>query len=161
MHVAATGESDGYYADYAARRPQCLARALAEGFAYQGEHSALREVVRGAKSAHLPPRHSSTSSRITIRSAIAPSASGSPARRRRRRFAPSPPFYLLLRRPLLFMGEEGGVSPFLFFCDFAGDLANAVREGRRPNLPASRRFNTRARANSRSAVRGELSGQQA
>ena len=38
--------------------------------------------------------------------------------------APSP--------PLLFMGEEvGATMPFLFFCDFTGDLANAVREGRR------------------------------
>ena len=30
------------------------------------------------------------------------------------------------------MGEEFGAdSPFLFFCDFGGDLADAVREGRR------------------------------
>jgi 1,4-alpha-glucan branching enzyme len=37
--------------------------------------------------------------------------------------APSP--------PLLFMGEEfGAKTPFLFFCDFEGDLARAVREGR-------------------------------
>jgi 1,4-alpha-glucan branching enzyme len=34
--------------------------------------------------------------------------------------------------PLLFMGEEFGASaPFQFFCDFHGDLARAVREGRR------------------------------
>lgn len=33
--------------------------------------------------------------------------------------------------PLLFMGEEYGESrPFLFFTDFHGDLARAVREGR-------------------------------
>ncbi len=33
--------------------------------------------------------------------------------------------------PLLFMGEEYGESnPFLFFTDFHGDLAKAVREGR-------------------------------
>ncbi len=32
---------------------------------------------------------------------------------------------------LLFMGEEyGGSRPFLFFTDFHGDLARAVREGR-------------------------------
>ncbi len=34
--------------------------------------------------------------------------------------------------PLLFMGEEwGSTRPFPFFCDFQGDLAEAVRKGRR------------------------------
>jgi 1,4-alpha-glucan branching enzyme len=34
--------------------------------------------------------------------------------------------------PMLFMGEEfGSKAPFLFFCDFQGDLADAVRKGRR------------------------------
>ena len=34
--------------------------------------------------------------------------------------------------PMLFMGEEwGSKAPFPFFCDFAGDLADAVRAGRR------------------------------
>jgi maltooligosyltrehalose trehalohydrolase len=34
--------------------------------------------------------------------------------------------------PLLFMDEEyGSTQPFLFFTDYTGDLANAVREGRR------------------------------
>jgi maltooligosyltrehalose trehalohydrolase len=33
---------------------------------------------------------------------------------------------------MLFMGEEwGSKQPFPFFCDFKGDLANAVRAGRR------------------------------
>ena len=34
--------------------------------------------------------------------------------------------------PLLFMGEEFAASqPFLYFCDFGAELADAVREGRR------------------------------
>ena len=34
--------------------------------------------------------------------------------------------------PMLFMGEEwGSKAPFPFFCDFKGDLADAVRQGRR------------------------------
>ena len=34
--------------------------------------------------------------------------------------------------PMLFMGEEwGSKAPFPFFCDFQGDLAEAVRKGRR------------------------------
>jgi maltooligosyltrehalose trehalohydrolase len=33
---------------------------------------------------------------------------------------------------MLFMGDEwGSKAPFPFFCDFKGDLADAVREGRR------------------------------
>jgi 1,4-alpha-glucan branching enzyme len=33
--------------------------------------------------------------------------------------------------PMLFMGEEwGSTAPFPFFCDFQGDLADAVRKGR-------------------------------
>jgi maltooligosyltrehalose trehalohydrolase len=41
--------------------------------------------------------------------------------------------YLLLPQvPMLFMGEEwGAAQPFPFFCDFAGELAEAVRTGRR------------------------------
>ncbi|MDU3128912.1 MAG: DUF3459 domain-containing protein, partial [Bradyrhizobium sp.] len=34
--------------------------------------------------------------------------------------------------PMLYMGEEwGSKQPFPFFCDFQGDLAHAVRKGRR------------------------------
>ena len=33
---------------------------------------------------------------------------------------------------MLFMGEEwGATQPFLFFCDYHGELADAVRKGRR------------------------------
>ena len=41
--------------------------------------------------------------------------------------------YLLLPQiPMIFMGEEWGAEePFLFFCDFSGDHAEAVRDGRR------------------------------
>ncbi len=44
-----------------------------------------------------------------------------------------PAVYLLLPQiPMLFMGEEWSASqPFPFFCDFSGDLAEAVRKGRR------------------------------
>src|SRR5690606_34606317 len=52
-------------------------------------------------------------------------------------------------RPLLFMGEEwAAAEPFLFVCDFHGELADAVREGRRSELakfPAFRDQETRAR----------------
>jgi maltooligosyltrehalose trehalohydrolase len=40
--------------------------------------------------------------------------------------------------PLLFMGEEWGCTqPFPFFCDFHGDLAQAVRKGRREEFKSA------------------------
>jgi 1,4-alpha-glucan branching enzyme len=43
--------------------------------------------------------------------------------------------------PMLFMGEEFAArTPFLFFCDFEGELARAVREGRRKEFAHFERF---------------------
>jgi 1,4-alpha-glucan branching enzyme len=43
--------------------------------------------------------------------------------------------------PMLFMGEEyGETAPFLYFCDFHGELADAVREGRRREFSAFPEF---------------------
>jgi 1,4-alpha-glucan branching enzyme len=45
--------------------------------------------------------------------------------------------------PLIFMGEEfGASSPFLFFCDFHGDLAAAVTNGRRSEFARFAKFNS-------------------
>jgi 1,4-alpha-glucan branching enzyme len=42
---------------------------------------------------------------------------------------------------MLFMGEEwSAAEPFPFFCDFAGDLAEAVREGRRQEFARFAQF---------------------
>jgi 1,4-alpha-glucan branching enzyme len=50
---------------------------------------------------------------------------------------------------MLFMGEEwGSAQPFPFFCDFDGDLAEAVRQGRRDEFARFPEFKdeaTRAR----------------
>jgi 1,4-alpha-glucan branching enzyme len=43
--------------------------------------------------------------------------------------------------PLLFMGEEwGAIEPFCFFTDFEGELADAVRHGRRNEFSRFRDF---------------------
>ena len=78
LHVLATGETDGYYADYAGDPVTMLGRALAEGFVYQGEASPYRGgAARGERSAApAAARHSSRSRRTTTRSATAHSASG-------------------------------------------------------------------------------------
>jgi malto-oligosyltrehalose trehalohydrolase len=132
-HVLATGERDGYYVDYAQRPVAMLARALAEGFIYQGEYSTFRERPRGHPSAHLPPlafvdclqNHDQVGNRA-FGERIGALAS---APRLRTLYA-----MLLLAPsiPLLFMGEEwSAATPFQFFCDFSGELGQAVREGRR------------------------------
>ena len=45
--------------------------------------------------------------------------------------------------PLLFMGEESATTtPFLFFCDWEGELARGTRDGRRKEFSAFRAFST-------------------
>ncbi|MEW6257490.1 MAG: malto-oligosyltrehalose trehalohydrolase [Pseudomonadota bacterium] len=132
LHVAASGESAGYYADYAGDTG-LLARALAEGFAFQGEVMPYRGSARGEPSAHLPP--SAFVSFIQNHDQVGNRAFGD----RITAFAPASAvraiaaIYLLAPQiPMLFMGEEwGAAQPFPFFCDFGSDLADAVRTGRR------------------------------
>ena len=131
LHVAATHEMSGYYAAYG--RTELLGRALAEGFAYQGEMMAYRNAPRGGPSAGLPP--TAFVSLIQNHDQIGNRAFGE----RLNALAPAEAIralasvYLLAPQiPMLFMGEEwGAAQPFLFFCDFGGKLADAVRQGRR------------------------------
>jgi maltooligosyltrehalose trehalohydrolase len=132
LHTAATGELAGYYAEYRGDDVK-LGRALAEGFAFQGEHMAFRNSPRGEPSADLPP--SAFVAFIQNHDQIGNRAFGE----RLTEIAPVDALraiaavYLLLPQiPMLFMGEEWAASqPFPFFCDFHGELAQAVREGRR------------------------------
>jgi maltooligosyltrehalose trehalohydrolase len=133
-HVLVTGETDGYYADYADDAVLQFGRALAQGFVYQGQPSPFRDgEPRGEPSAQLPlaafvsflqthdqvgnrafgDRISALADPVLLRAAYA---------------------CLLLspHAPMLFMGEEYGAStPFLYFCDFGPELASAVTAGRR------------------------------
>jgi maltooligosyltrehalose trehalohydrolase len=132
LHVAATGETAGYYSEYAGDTKK-LGRALAEGFAFQGEMMDYRGSPRGEPSADLPPsafvafiqNHDQIGNRAFGErlSAIAPHE----ALR-----AIAAITLLSPQIPMLFMGEEWAASkPFPFFCDFEGELSDAVREGRR------------------------------
>ena len=56
-HVAITGQSDGYYSDYAEKTIALVGRTMTEGFAYQGDPSRFRNgETRGTPSAHPPAR---------------------------------------------------------------------------------------------------------
>jgi len=135
-HVLLTGENAAYYADYVERPVAGLGRALAEGFVYQGEISAYRGRPRGEPSAHLPPtafvnflqNHDQIGNRgFGDRLTQLSDPAGLRAMMAILLLAPA--------IPMLFMGEEhGAAEPFLFFVDFEGELAEAVRKGRRREL---------------------------
>ena len=134
LHVLLTGETDTYYADFADRPAERLARCLAEGFIYQGEGSPNHDGrPRGTPSAHLPPTR--FVSFLQNHDQIGNRALGQrltqladPAK-----LAAATVLWALGPQiPLLFMGDaDGSESPFLFFTDFHDELADAVREGRR------------------------------
>lgn len=134
LHVLLTGESQGYYADYADDPGGHFARILAEGLAYQGERSGHRGGMRrGEPSARLPSaafvsflqNHDQVGNRPHgERIASLVSAEALRAGTAILLLSPAP--------PLLFMGEEwASVQPFHYYCDFEPDLAQKVREGRR------------------------------
>ncbi|MDX1431099.1 MAG: malto-oligosyltrehalose trehalohydrolase [Gammaproteobacteria bacterium] len=134
LHVLATGERDGYYADYADAPARHLGRCLAEGFAYQGERSAHRGGrARGEPSAHLPATAfvGFLQNHDQIGNRALGERIGALAGKRAVRAAHAV-VLLAPSIPLLFMGEElDAPEPFLFFCDFEPELAAAVRRGRR------------------------------
>jgi maltooligosyltrehalose trehalohydrolase len=143
MHVASTKESDGYYSDYADHPIRHLGRCLTEGFGYQHEPSPYRGgKLRGEPCEDLPPtcfisflqNHDQVGNRAAgdrITAIADPRAVRAMAA-----------IYLLSPEPpMVFMGEEFAAStPFLFFCDFGKDLAQAVTEGRRNEFARFARF---------------------
>lgn len=134
VHVLATGERDGYYADYADDPVCSLALSLAEGFIYQGQPSAFRNGERrGEPSTRLPSQafvsflqtHDQVGNRAFGERIH---ALGDPVRVR----AAMACLLLSPHVPMLFMGDEFAAStPFLYFCDFGPELAEAVSNGRR------------------------------
>jgi maltooligosyltrehalose trehalohydrolase len=139
-HVLLTGERRGYYQDYAPDPRPHLARVLSAGFAYQGETSPHRDGRRrGETSGTLSPtafvdflqNHDQIGNR--------PLGDRLTAQADETALAAALAITLLAPSvPLLFMGEEwGSTRPFPFFCDFHGDLAQAVRNGRREEFKAA------------------------
>jgi maltooligosyltrehalose trehalohydrolase len=133
LHVLLTGETRGHYQDY--ERPgEQLLRALTQGFVYQGETSRYRDGrPRGERSAELPAE--AFVSFLQNHDQIGNRPDGKrlwmllgPAQ-----MLAAETLLALLPTPiLLFMGDEfHAPSVFPFFCDFKGELAAAVTEGRR------------------------------
>jgi maltooligosyltrehalose trehalohydrolase len=132
LHVLLTGETDAYYSDFAHQATEKLARLLSQGFVYQGE-ATRHGHTRGESSGHLPPsafvlflqNHDQIGNRAF--GERLPQISYGPALR-----SATALWLLSPMIPLMFMGDEWAASePFLFFTDHHGELADAVREGRR------------------------------
>jgi maltooligosyltrehalose trehalohydrolase len=142
-HVLATGETDGYYADFADDPVAQFGRALAQGFVYQGQPSAFR----GGK------RHGEDASRLPLGAFVSYlqthdqvgnrafgeriQAIGEPALVR----AAWTCLVFSPHVPMFFMGEEFEAStPFQYFCDFGPELAAAVSKGRREEFGRFKAF---------------------
>ena len=133
-HVLLTGESHGYYSDYVKAPLRDIARSLGSGFVYQGEASAHRGgQLRGEPSGALAP--TSFVNFLQNHDQIGNRALGERLESLAEDKAIEAALAITLLAPMipmLFMGEEwGSTAPFPFFCDFQGDLADAVRNGRR------------------------------
>jgi malto-oligosyltrehalose trehalohydrolase len=143
LHTILTGEKDGYYSDYAENPHAKLCRSLAEGFVYQGEHSAYEKKPRGEPSAHLPPtafvvflqNHDQIGNRA-LGERLGHIVKNQAALR-----AATAVLLLAPAPPMLFMGEEWNApEPFPYFCDFEQELATKVREGRKKEFQHFERF---------------------
>jgi len=133
-HVLLTGEAYGYYRDYQRSPRQDIARAIGSGFVYQGETS----THRGGRARGEPSGHLASIAFINFlqnHDQIGNRALGDRLEGNANPKAVEAALAITLLAPtvpMLFMGEEwGSRTPFPFFCDFHGELANAVRHGRR------------------------------
>jgi malto-oligosyltrehalose trehalohydrolase len=133
VHCLLTGEDEAYYAPFAVDPQADIETALRDGYVEQGQPRPASKHPRGEPSASLPRtafvnflgNHDQVGNRargerlhhlvtdhtafrvVTALTLLAPSV------------------------PMIFMGDEFLTdAPFLFFADFTGDLAEAVRKGR-------------------------------
>jgi malto-oligosyltrehalose trehalohydrolase len=133
-HVLLTGETQGYYSDYGKAPLRDIAQSLESGFVYQGEASAHRGgQPRGEPSGALSPL--AFVNFLQNHDQIGNRALGDRLESLAREHAIEAALAITLLAPMvpmLFMGEEwGSTAPFPFFCGFHGELAEAVRKGRR------------------------------
>ncbi|GAA3294102.1 hypothetical protein GCM10020295_17810 [Streptomyces cinereospinus] len=141
LHAALTGESQGYYADFARAPVSALAKTLTGGFFHDGSYSSFRGRCHGRPldrtrvAAHRLLGYTQTHDQVGNR------AQGD---RLAARLSPgllacaaalvlTAPF-----TPMLFMGEEWAAgTPWQFFTDHTDPgLAEAVRRGRRREFAA-------------------------
>ncbi|MFF4954208.1 malto-oligosyltrehalose trehalohydrolase [Streptomyces chattanoogensis] len=141
LHTALTGESHGYYADFARAPLAALAKTLTGGFFHDGTYSSFRGRTHGAP---LDPRR--TPPYRLLAYAQTHDQIGNRALGDRLAAALSPGLLACAAAlvlcspftPMLFMGEEWGArTPWQYFTDHPDpELAEAVRAGRRREFAA-------------------------
>lgn len=137
LHVALTGERNGYYADFGSLEQ--LAKAYTDGFVYDGQLSGYRGHPHGTPTRDLP------GDRFVVCAQNHDQIGNRAAGERLTALVPFEALKLAATAvlcspsvPLLFMGEEyGETAPFLYFTDH-GDpaLRAAVSRGRREEFAA-------------------------
>lgn len=141
LHTALTGESQGYYADFAADPAGALAKTLRGGFFHDGTYSAFR----GRRHGHPLDRRGAPAHRLLgyaqTHDQVGNRALGDRLSARLSPGALACAAALVLGAPftpMLFMGEEWGArTPWQFFTDHTDpQLAEAVRTGRRREFAA-------------------------
>jgi maltooligosyltrehalose trehalohydrolase len=133
--VALTGRAEAYYSDTRGD-PQEFVSAAKYGYLFQGQYYHWQRKHRGTPALHLEP--ATFVAYLQNHDQVANSARGlrghqltSPGKWR----ALTALMLLSPATPMLFQGQEfAASSPFLFFADFEGELAEAVRRGRREFL---------------------------
>ncbi|MGW2639825.1 malto-oligosyltrehalose trehalohydrolase [Streptomyces sp. NPDC001348] len=141
LHTALTGESQGYYADFARDPFAALARTLTGGYFHDGTYSSFRgrhhgrPLDRVRTAGHRLLGYSQTHDQVGNRAqgdrlsaALSPGLLACAAT-----IVLTAPF-----TPMLFMGEEWAAgTPWQFFTDHTDpELAQAVRQGRRREFAA-------------------------
>jgi maltooligosyltrehalose trehalohydrolase len=142
LHTAVTGESQGYYADFARAPFAALAKTLTGGFFHDGTYSSYRgrrhgrPLDRARVAGHRLLGYSQTHDQV-----------GNRALGERLAALASPGLVACAATltltapftPMLFMGEEWAAgTPWQFFTDHTDpELAEAVRRGRRREFAAS------------------------
>ncbi|MFF4956236.1 malto-oligosyltrehalose trehalohydrolase [Streptomyces sp. NPDC001222] len=141
LHTALTGESQGYYEDFARAPLAAFAKTLTGGFFHDGTYSTFRgrrhgrPLDRSRLSAHRLLGYSQTHDQIGNRAlgdrlsaSLSPGLLACAAA-----LVLTAPF-----TPMLFMGEEWAAgTPWQFFTDHTDpELAEAVRQGRRREFAA-------------------------
>jgi maltooligosyltrehalose trehalohydrolase len=136
VHVALTGETGGYYADYGGADD--VARAMTQGFVYQGQYSRFRRRRHGAPATGIEP------GQLVIFDQNHDQVGNRPDGARLATLVPEERQWLAAALvllapgvPLLFMGEEyAETAPFPYFVDHSDPgLLQAVRRGRAAEHP--------------------------
>jgi maltooligosyltrehalose trehalohydrolase len=132
LHVLLTSERSGYYADFGGAGR--MAKAMAEGFVYDGQFSPFRGRRHGVSSCHQPAERFVVCSQNhdQVGNRALGDRLGTLTSYESMKLAAA---VVLLSPcvPLLFMGEEyGETAPFLYFVSHSDEaLIEAVRRGRR------------------------------